>query len=508
MARRHCFVAVVMSALALLLGVRATAASQLTPQERRGKQIYLKGVSSSGPAITAVIGDGQSELPGAVLPCVNCHGYGGLGRPEGGVKPSNITGEALTKPYGVTHESGREHPSYNEATLARAIREGLDPAGNRLLAAMPRYRMPPGDLADLIAYVKSLGREPQPGLTDTSIRVGTVIPASGPLAEIGEDMRSVLAAQLSEVNQQGGIYNRKIELRVLRLPKTASEPETTRGVPEEEVFALVGGVMAGAEERLETFTGTEEIPLIGPVTLTPQADSSANRFAFYLFSGLREQAWVLAAFAAQRLPQQELRAAIVYPESDGARKLAKAIEDKCRNSGWVSTASLAYPKDHFDAARLTVELQRSGAAAVFFLGTSAELPNFLRDAAKLSWTPTVFVPGSLAGRETLEIPLNFKARVFLAFPTLPVDAASESAREYRTLLQKHNLRVQHPAFKLWAYVAGEILIEGLRQAGRTLTREKLVNALEGLYEFRTGLAPPISFGPNRRIGALSRTFSP
>ncbi len=83
-----------------------------------------------------------------------------------------------------------------------------------------------------------------------------------------------------------------------------------------------------------------------------------------------------------------------------------------------------------------------------------------------------------------------------------MDAASESAREYRTLLQKRNLGVQHPAFKLWAYVAGEILMEGLRQAGRVLTREKLVNALEGLYEFRTGLAPPISFGPNHRIGAL------
>jgi len=48
----------------------------------------------------------------------------------------------------------------------------------------------------------------------------------------------------------------------------------------------------------------------------------------------------------------------------------------------------------------------------------------------------------------------------------------------------------------------EIFIEALTRAGRELSREKLVTALEGLYNFETGVTPPVSYGPNRRVGAL------
>ena len=46
-----------------------------------------------------------------------------------------------------------------------------------------------------------------------------------------------------------------------------------------------------------------------------------------------------------------------------------------------------------------------------------------------------------------------------------------------------------------------MLIEGLRDAGKTLTREKLVESLEELYRFDTGVTPPLTYGPNRRVGA-------
>ena len=52
-----------------------------------------------------------------------------------------------------------------------------------------------------------------------------------------------------------------------------------------------------------------------------------------------------------------------------------------------------------------------------------------------------------------------------------------------------------------ALAAAKVLLEGLRRAGRDVTRQKLVSSLEELYDFSTGLTPNITFGPNRRIGA-------
>ena len=52
-----------------------------------------------------------------------------------------------------------------------------------------------------------------------------------------------------------------------------------------------------------------------------------------------------------------------------------------------------------------------------------------------------------------------------------------------------------------AHARAVTLAEGLKRAGQDLSREKLITALEGLYEFNTGVTPPLTYGPNRRIGA-------
>src|SRR5262245_15847385 len=116
----------------------APAAGRLTPQERRGKRIYLSGRSASGQEIKVLIGEGSLELPATTMPCANCHGADGRGRPEGGLDPGDITWESLTKPYGHTHVSGRTHPAYTDGLLGRALLDGYDPAQTRLLAALPR----------------------------------------------------------------------------------------------------------------------------------------------------------------------------------------------------------------------------------------------------------------------------------------------------------------------------------------------------------------------------------
>src|SRR6185295_13424192 len=128
-------------------------------QESRGKEIYLLGASKAGKDILAYIGESSLEVPGTSMPCSNCHGLAGQGKSEGGIDPSNITWEALTKPYGVTHANGRKHPPYTERGLELAITRGLDPAGNKLLAAMPRYSLTKEDLADLVVYLKRLGTD-------------------------------------------------------------------------------------------------------------------------------------------------------------------------------------------------------------------------------------------------------------------------------------------------------------------------------------------------------------
>src|SRR5215210_1122389 len=253
MKRRRSF----LLALALLLPALLQAAAPPSPdgqkkQLDRGRQIYLEGTSPSGREITAVMSDASVEVPAASVPCAGCHGRDGKGRPEGGLSPSDLTWTTLTRPYGVTSPSGRKHPPYDTKLLKRAISLGLDPAGNALHVAMPRYRMSLADMDDLLAYLQRLGTETDPGLGGASLRVGVVLPPAGPLSGMGNAVRSVLTARFDALNKDGGIYGRRVEPRFLEAP---GPPEQRRAwtadfLEREQVFAGVAAFLAGADSEL------------------------------------------------------------------------------------------------------------------------------------------------------------------------------------------------------------------------------------------------------------------
>ena len=482
----------------------AVANGALTPQERRGKGIYLRGESASGKEIMAYLGEASLEVPGSAMTCAGCHGLDGQGKPEGGITPSNITWEALTKSYGVTHASGRKHPPYTERALELALTRGLDPAGNHLMNVMPRYQMSREDMADLIAYLKRLGADRDPGLTDTAIRVGMLVPAKGALAEMGGAIKSVVAAYFEEVNAQGGIYNRKIELKLTETGDTpaATSASVERLIRDEQIFALSGAMIAGADREIATLVHNSGVPLVAPFTLYPPLSAPVNRQVFYLLSGIDDQARALVVFAAQKFPDKSAtRAAIVYPDSDVNASVAVAIDEQSKLAGWNVPGRVRYARGSFDAVVVAKELSAKNVNAVFLLGGSEDARALWAAAEKLNWLPALYLPGAMTGRDILDAPLAFKDKIFLSFPSVPADIKPAGLENFRTLAAKYKLPQGHIAAQISAYVSAQLLVEGLKRAGRDLSREKLINSLEGLYEFDTGLTPRLTYGPNRRVGA-------
>lgn len=126
----------------------------------------------------------------------------------------------------------------------------------------------------------------------------------------------------------------------------------------------------------------------------------------------------------------------------------------------------------------------------------------MQAADRIPWTPSIFLSGTLVAPEIFAAPPRFQDKLFLAYPTLPSDETRTGIEEYARLAARHKLPPGHFAAQPSAYAAAQLLVEGLNRTGRDLSREKLIATLEGFYEFQTGLTPPITNGPNRRIGAL------
>lgn len=486
------------------LAQEATAATTgLTPQEKRGKQIYVRGTTEAGREILAYVGDALIEVPGSTLPCASCHGLDGQGKPEGGVVPSNVAWETLTKPYEVTQASGRKRPPYTERALELAITRGLDPAGSKLHPAMPRYQMAREDMADLVAYLKRVGQDRDPGLTEKSITVGTIVPAKGELAGVGQAIRAALTAFFDEVNGRGGIYNRRVELKFI---ETADTPAATaanlkRSLQDEQVFVLAGAFTAGADREIAALAGELGVPVIGPLTLSPQTGRPLNRHVFYLLSGLEEQARALVNYASQKSQGDKSGVLVVYPESELSAGAVAAVKDQCQKNNCGPVETHGYQRAQFDAQGLAGKLGKTGKQVVLFLGAGDEAVALMREADKLNWSPAVYLTGA-GGGGVMEAPPSFNRKIYLAFPTSPADQTADGAREFRALAAKYNLPRTHLATQLSAQGAAKILVEALKRAGKDVSREKLIETLEGLSDFQTGLTPAVTYGPNRRIGAL------
>lgn len=494
----------------LLCGPIAGAADEegLTSLEQLGQRIYTRGEGIAGHEILAVLGEGGTKVPASMMPCSSCHGSDGKGRAEGGVSPSDITWSALTRPYAASTPSGRQPPPYDERLAKRAVTMGLDSAGEPLHIAMPRYELTHEEAAGLVAYLQRLDLMQDPGVSADFLRLGVVLPPSAPgpaQASLGLAIRSVLEAAAARVNRRGGIYNRRLELRFLELAASPAEA-VTRFLEEEEIFALVACYLVGVEAEVAGLLDRLEVPLVGPFVAYPQLEFPLNPQIFYLRTGLPQQASVLADFAGS-LGQggTDHRGLVVHPKTGDWRAVAQAILERLqRQDGvWTRLESRTFSRQHLATmGPLVQEAHESAVDMVFFLGSDSETSAFLQAAGTIGWHPQILLLGELSGNGALHAPAAHRDRIFLSFPSLASDTSPAGFASFVELRQKHGpLTEHHLASQLRALAAFELLVDALEQSGRDIGRERLVASLEGLYQHATPWTRPLSFGPNRRIGA-------
>lgn len=486
---------------AWLLACLAQPAYALDEAEQRGKQIYLKGTSARGTLINAIVGTEQTLIPAAAIPCANCHGYDGLGRPEGGVVPTDVRWSQLSKTYGHVHDDGRRHDAFDDESLTRSIIAGVDPANNRLDASMPLYLLSQDDAADLVAYLKVLEHDLDPGIEEDRVRVASLLPLDGRAAALGQAMDQVMRGYFADVNSRGGIFGRQIELVTVPL---AATPEATLLNLEETfndqgIFAMVGGYTIGLDDALLQMLRYDKIPLIGPFTLDP-GDELMDAAAFYLYPGFNDQVRVLADQAFDHAGESG-RIFIANSDTGQHDELVGIAQDQLRHLNFEGTTTANFVPGGASAAGLAARIGETDTDSLIFFGAQEDLESLLVQLAIKGLTPNVHVLSSYLARSLYGAPKMFDQKIFVAYPTLASDVTDWGRQEYQDLAARHDLPTGSIQGQLAAFAAARVLVEGLRGAGRDLDRTRLVKNIEDMYQWETGVTPPLTFGPNRRIGA-------
>lgn len=466
----------------------SSIAAEPTASERLGREIYTHG-KGSDTAISAYIGDGRTKVAASVVPCASCHGADGHGRPEGGVVPSDITPAALAIPRESETQGGRRHGPYTDRTLKRAITMGMDPAGNALAPTMPRYEMSLHDMNALLSYLHRVGDEQDPGLTQDAIRIGVLLPPSEHLAEVGEAMRGVLRAFATARNAAGGVYDRKLELVFAETKGTAAERAAAAAafLDREKPFALVGSFTDGADGELAEVAEQHGTPLLATISSHAQTSSMSRRYVRDLVAGLTDQTRALAQFVGRRFPSAKV-AVLHDPESEEAANLALA-ELHAQKIGAAS----------FSTATTAAALRQGGIDTILYTGRAEGLEALAKAMEELQWHPALLLPSSLIHPSIFDG--SDSTHIYIALPLGPRDQTAAALAAWQKLVESNGGTERHQAAQFAALASAKLLVAALERAGRDLTRDKFLAAIDTTNALETGLVPPLTFTPTRHVGS-------
>jgi hypothetical protein len=520
----------VLGASVLLFGLvaaRCWAAGQ--PSVGVGESIYLRGVLGSGAPLEGVReAGGGLRTKGADAACVNCHQRSGLGYSEGRTLIPPVAGlylfhsrartnEERDLPYVEGARANRE--PYTEATLARAIREGIDSEGKPLSYLMPRFALNDGDMSALVGYLKTLDPRRMPGVTDTVLHFATIItPDADPVKRRG--MLDVMEHYFAERNSRQMVPSRRLlasgktmasrtmfmvhrrwELHVWELTGPAStwRGQLERYLAKEPVFAVISGLGGSNWAPVHEFCEKNALPCLFPNVEVP-ASSSSDFYSLYFSQGVLLEADLIAR-------------RITDP---GQAQPARAVEQIYRpgDSGEAAAQALATAlKQHGIAVRSRVLAAGSGsqalAAALRDAATADALVLWLRpdDIAALGDPPaasvTVYMSGQMSALERAPLPPSWRARTHLAYPF--------------DLPQKRIVRVDYPmgwfsirhipvvAEQVQAdtYLACGLLSEVLSHMVDTFVRPYLIEQLQAMIEHRvvTGYYPHLTLASHQHFAS-------
>ncbi len=344
------------------------------------------------------------------------------------------------------------------------------------------------------------------GLTDTEIHIGQWGPQTGPAAPWGSVARGT-GDYFKMINAEGGINGRKI---VYHMFDDAYNPAKTKaGVKELQegtgIFAWASGVGTAPGMAVRDYILERKIPWVGPATGSSHWITPPNKYLFAVYP-----LYYIEAKALVRLGVEEMgfkRVAIAYQNDDYGKNGLEAARKELIAHGMQLVAEVPVELKDQDMKPHVMKLRQAEADMVLLWVGPVHAVRIIGTSKAMKFAPQ-FMSTSTCSDFPLLMHISkglFQGVIATAFGELP-DSTSP-------LMQKYKKDV-HEKFaakdERWGmfYYAGilfvEPLVEGLKRAGRNLTREKLVSAMETIKEFR-GIGGEISYDIfNPRNGYASR----
>ena len=316
------------------------------------------------------------------------------------------------------------------------------------------------------------------GIFEDHVLFGQSAAFSGPAQELGKNMRRGIEAAFAEVNRNGGIGGRRLELVSL---DDAYEPEaavtnTQRLISEEGVFALIGAVGTPTSRSATPVAAAAGTPYVAPFTgaaflRDPQWRNIVNLRASYN----QETEEIVARLIADRGAE---RIAVMFQDDSFGRAGYRGVLEALDRRDMEPVAIGLYPRNTTAVRTALLDLQQGEPDAVVLVGAYEPVAALIAWARHLGkdWA---FVTISFVGSNALAEELGpVGAGVFVTqVVPFPTDDSLPLVASYLQALAAYDSAAAPGFVSLEGYLAGRMAIVGLQRCGSDLTRSCFLDSL-------------------------------
>lgn len=335
------------------------------------------------------------------------------------------------------------------------------------------------------------------GVTADTILIGQSAALSGPAAELGREMKLGAEAYFNFVNQNGGVNGRKIKLISL---DDGYEPErakanTIKLITEDKVLALFGYVGTPTSNASLPIFIDAKVPFIGAFTGAQSLRDPVNPYIFNVRASYFDETEEIVA----HLVQQGVKKIAVFYQNDAYGKAGLAGMERAmkkRNLEIADTATVE--RNTVDVAAAVKKLSTTNPAAVVMISAYKSCGAFIKAMKKANSFPQ-FWNVSFVGSKALAKELGDDGRGVQISQVVPFpwEIGIPIVRDYHAKMGGD----ENASFtSLEGFIAAKVLVEGLKKAGKNLSRESLRDSLSNLGTIDLG-GFKVTYSPTNHSGS-------
>ncbi|WP_426531993.1 ABC transporter substrate-binding protein [Bradyrhizobium sp. McL0615] len=344
------------------------------------------------------------------------------------------------------------------------------------------------------------------GASDTEIKIGNIVPYSGPASAYGVVGRA-MGAVFKKVNDEGGINGRKINF--ISYDDAYSPPKAVEQarklIESDEVLLLFGTLGTPSNTAIQKYVNSKKVPQLFVATgATKWNDPKAFPWTMGWLPSYQSESRIYAKYLTKEKPATKI--AVLYQNDDMGKDYLKGIKD-----GLAKDTSRIVAEESYEVSEPTIDshvvrIKSSNPDVVVFFTTPKFGAQAIKKLGEMSWKPVTIISNVSASTATVMRPAGLENSQGVISAAYAKDAGDPQwegdagIKAFDALLAKYLPDVNRvDSSAMTGYNMATTMVEVLKRCGDNLTRENVMKQAASMKQFpQGGLLPgvTISTGPD------------